>query len=153
VLEHVLGQDATMPPHRGVFLTETRRMHPDICTFISEEIYEGRLTSHPSCAGQTTDVGTGLRWLRAHHAGRVTESEEEAEIVAAEIARLLGATWTNQKGAQALISVHDVIVVAPTTTRSPCCAPVWTPTRRLAGWLWGRSTNSRGGRQRSSSSA
>lgn len=28
VLEHVLGEEATMPPHRGVFLTETRRMHP-----------------------------------------------------------------------------------------------------------------------------
>lgn len=113
VLEHVLREDATMPPHRGVFLTETRRMHPEVCTFISEEIYEGRLTSHPSCADQTTDVGTGLRWLRAHHAGRVTESEEEAEIVTAEIARVLGATWTNQKSAQAPLGAHDVMVVAP----------------------------------------
>ncbi|MEI6375367.1 MAG: TM0106 family RecB-like putative nuclease [Actinomycetes bacterium] len=50
VLEHVLGEDATMPPERGFFLSETRRMHPDICTFISDVIYEGRLSSHPSCA-------------------------------------------------------------------------------------------------------
>ncbi len=113
VLEHVLGEDATMPADRGVFLTETRRMHPDVCTFISDEIYEGRLTSHLSCAGQTTELGTGLRWLRAHHAGRVTESEEEAEIVAAEIARLLGGTWTNQTGEHAPLGVDDVLVVAP----------------------------------------
>ncbi len=42
VLEHVLGDDVTMPEDRGVFLTETRRMHPDVCSFISDEIYEGR---------------------------------------------------------------------------------------------------------------
>ena len=113
MLEHVLGDDATMPPDRGVFLAETRRMHPDVCTFISDEIYEGRLSSHPSCAGQTTELGTGLRWLRAHHAGRVTESEEEAEIVAGEIDRLLGTTWTNQYGEQGPLTVADVLVVAP----------------------------------------
>ena len=69
VLEHVLGDDVTMPDDRGVFLTETRRMHPDVCRFISDEIYEGRLHSHPSCASQTTVAGTGLRWLRADTPG------------------------------------------------------------------------------------
>ncbi len=113
VLEHVLGDDVTMPPDRGVFLAETRRMHPAVCTFISDEIYEGRLSSHPSCARQTTQVGTGLRWLRADHAGRVTESEEEADIVASEIGRLLGTTWTNQHGEQRPLTVTDVLVVAP----------------------------------------
>ena len=113
VLEHVLGDDATIPPHRGVFLAETRRMHPDVCTFISDEIYEGRLTSHPSCARQTTELGTGLRWLRAHHAGRVTESEEEAEIVVGEIDRLLGTPWTNQYGEQRPLTASDILVVAP----------------------------------------
>ncbi len=113
VLEHVLGDDATLPPDRGVFLAVTRRMHPDVCTFISDEIYEGRLISHPSCARQTTAFGTGLRWLRAHHAGRVTESEEEAEIVAGEIGRLLGITWTNQNGEEGPLTAADVLVVAP----------------------------------------
>ena len=45
-LEHVLGDDATMPPDRGVFLDVTRRMHPDVCAFISTQIYDGRLQSH-----------------------------------------------------------------------------------------------------------
>jgi uncharacterized protein len=113
VLEHVLGEDATIPAERGVFLTETRRMHPDVCSFISEEIYEGRLTSHPSCARQATEFGTGLRWLPAEHAGRVTESVEEAEIVAAQIERLLGTMWTDQRGKRAPLGVGDVLVVAP----------------------------------------
>ncbi len=39
-LEHLLGDDTTMPSDRGVFITETRRMHPDVCRFISDNVYE-----------------------------------------------------------------------------------------------------------------
>ena len=113
VLEHALGDDVTMPRDRGVFLTETRRMHPDICKFISHEFYEVRLTSHASCAQQTTDLGTGLRWIRAHHEDRTTDSPEEAEIVATEIARLIGTPWTNHHGATKPLTVNDFMVVAP----------------------------------------
>lgn len=113
VLEHVLGEHATMPSERGVFLAETRRMHPDVCSFISDEIYEGRLTSHASCAGQTTALGTGLRWLRAEHVGRSTDSPEEAELVHDEISRLIGTPWTDQHGHTAALTVRDVLVVAP----------------------------------------
>ena len=40
VLEHLLGDAATIPPDRGLFLEHTRRMHPDVCRFISEVVYE-----------------------------------------------------------------------------------------------------------------
>src|SRR5213076_1646896 len=43
VLEHLLGAHPTIPPDLGVFLSRTRRMHPDVCRFISEVVYEGRL--------------------------------------------------------------------------------------------------------------
>ena len=42
-LEHLLGGVATVPPERGVFLSKTRRMHPDLCRFISNAFYDGRL--------------------------------------------------------------------------------------------------------------
>jgi uncharacterized protein len=113
VLEHVLGEHVTMPADRGVFLTETRRMHPDICSFISDEIYEGRLSSHRSCEQQTTVLGTGLRWLQAHHEGNSTQSSQEADIVAAEIGRLIGTAWTNQKGQEKPLTADDFMVVAP----------------------------------------
>ena len=113
VLQHVLGDDVTMPPDRGVFLTETRRMHPDVCRFISEEIYEGRLVSHPDCVRQTTEFGTGLRWLRADHDGCTTESPEEAALVAGQIGRLLGTTWVNKHGVACPLEVGDFMVVAP----------------------------------------
>ncbi len=113
VLEHVLGEHATIPKDEGVFIAETRRMHPSICKFISNQIYEGRLTSHESCALQTTEFGTGLRWLEVRHAGRSTESEEEAEIVATQIAAMIGTPWTNQHGVSAPLGSEDFMVVAP----------------------------------------
>ncbi len=112
-LQHLLGNATTMPPDRGVFLTETRRMHPDVCAFISDHIYEGRLSSHDSCAVQDTESGTGLRWLRAEHNGRSTHAAEEAELVHAEIRRLLGTKWVNQHGQTSPLTVRDFLVVAP----------------------------------------
>lgn len=112
-LEHVLGEHVTMPTDYGVFLTETRRMHPDVCSFISEEIYEGRLRSHPSCDQQMTVLGTGLRWLQAHHGQNSTRSSEEADIAAAQIEELIGTPWTNQCGETRPLTADDFMVVAP----------------------------------------
>ncbi len=113
VLEHLLGEDRTMPADRGVFLSETRRMHPDVCSFISETIYEGRLTSYADCERQATGLGTGVRWLRAEHDGCTTSSLVEAELVAEEVERLVGTTWTDGSGRIAPITPSDVMVVAP----------------------------------------
>src|SRR5262249_22571223 len=45
VLQHLLGEHATIPDDRGLFLQHTWRMHPDVCRFVSEVVYEGRLES------------------------------------------------------------------------------------------------------------
>jgi len=113
VLEHVAGEEALLPPERGVFLTHTRRMHPDVCRFISEQIYDGRLYSIPDCERQTTVEGTGLRWLRVDHEGNRTSSIEEADAIAAELARLMGTPWTNHKGETLPLGPDDFMVVAP----------------------------------------
>jgi superfamily I DNA and/or RNA helicase len=112
-LEHILGEDLTLHDNRGVFISQTWRMHPDVCGFISEEIYEGRLTSHPDCTRQTTAAGTGLRWFRADHHGNSTASAEEAELIADELCRLIGTTWTNKDGEQHTLKNCDFMVVAP----------------------------------------
>ena len=113
VLEHVLGGHPTIADTQGVFIAETRRMHPDVCQFLSNQIYEGRLTSHESCARQSTAFGTGLRWLEARHSGRSTESEEEAELVVAQIGTMLNTPWVNQEGESSVITARDFMVVAP----------------------------------------
>jgi uncharacterized protein len=113
VLEHILGTQATLPKDQGVFISETRRMHPDVCRFISNQIYEGRLSSHESCALQDTEFGTGLRWLEADHTERSTESPEEVAIVVAQVNAMIGSPWVNQHGQSAPLRAEDFMVVAP----------------------------------------
>ncbi|HWD94916.1 MAG TPA: TM0106 family RecB-like putative nuclease [Acidimicrobiales bacterium] len=113
ILQHVLGEHLTVPDTQGVFLAETWRLHPDVCRFISQQIYEGRLTSQESCRQQSTEFGTGLRWLEAHHRRRSTDSPEEAEVVAAQIAEMVGTKWVDQNGEVRALHARDFMVVAP----------------------------------------
>jgi uncharacterized protein len=102
-----------MPADRGVFLDESWRMHPDVCDFISELIYEGRLDSHASCKRQHTLEGTGLRWIASHHSGNTTSSPEEADLIIAEIQRLMGTDWTDQEGKVKSLRQKDFVIVTP----------------------------------------
>src|SRR6266536_3001632 len=101
VLSHLLGDADTIPPDRGVFLERTFRLHPDVCGYISEEFYEGRLRPDTVTSTRTTPFGTGLRYLDVPHEGNRQESREEVAAVQAEVARLLAA------------GMRDVMVVAP----------------------------------------
>jgi uncharacterized protein len=103
VLQHLLGEHATIPPDRGLFLERTYRLHPDVCSYISEEFYEGRLAPDPGCALRTTPLGTGLRFLPVEHTGNRQESHEEAGRVREEVERLRAAG----------VALADVMVVAP----------------------------------------
>ena len=88
-------------------------MHPDVCQFISDRMYEGRLTSHPDCAAQSTDLGTGLRWVKVDHTGCSTESMEEAVAIADQVTALLGTTWTDKNRKRHPVDVNDIMIVAP----------------------------------------
>jgi len=113
VLEHLLGDHLTVPPDLGIFLDRTRRMHPDVCRFVSEIVYDNRLVGLPSLAAQKTAFGTGLRFLPVEHAGNVAAAPEEAERVAREIRVMLGGSWTNRDGETRPLTETDFMVVAP----------------------------------------
>ncbi|MGV1004858.1 MAG: TM0106 family RecB-like putative nuclease [Candidatus Nanopelagicales bacterium] len=113
VLDHILDGEETIPPNRGVFLSETRRMHGDICGFISQQIYEGRLEPHKDCDRQTTAAGTGLRWLKAEHHGNITSSSEEGDLILDAVRSLLGTDWTDNTGQTQPLTVDDFVVVTP----------------------------------------
>jgi uncharacterized protein len=119
-LGHLLNKRATIANDQGIFLTQTRRLHPDVCKFTSELFYEGRLIPRPENAKQrlnTSDPigGTGLRFIAVDHSGNQNESPEEVEKVAAAVHTLLksGATWTNKQGETHALTLEDVLVVAP----------------------------------------
>jgi len=112
VLEHLLAEAGTIPEDRGIFLTQTRRMHPEVCRYVSEAFYEGRLDAIPECARRSTSLGVGIRWLPVEHNGDRVESAQEADAIAAEIRRVVTGTFTDAKGTRPL-RPSDVMVVAP----------------------------------------
>jgi len=120
VLEHVLDGEQTIPPGRGILLTETWRMHPDVCAFVSERSYDGRLHARDACAErritapQGALTSSGLRAIPVEHTGRSQASPEEAAAIAGACADLLaGATVTDDKGHTRALVEPDILIVAP----------------------------------------
>ena len=128
-LAHLIGANSTIEPGRGVFLSTTRRLHPNVNEYVSEAFYAGRLTSHPDtlrtiapAATETETVGAmaaglltggGVRWLPIEHAGNSARSTEEAEQVAAAVEALVGRRQLQPGGRSRVIELNDVIVVTP----------------------------------------
>ena len=117
VLEHLLGDDHTVPPERGVFLDISYRMHPDICGFISRSVYDDRLRSAPATANNRVTSGglsgAGLRYLPVEHRNNSRESAEEAGRIADEIDKLLrGRVVVGTKPERGLTQ-DDILVVTP----------------------------------------
>jgi predicted RecB family nuclease len=103
VLTWLIGDAETIPPDRGLFLERTFRLHPDVCAYISDEFYEGRLQADPVTAGRTTPLGTGLRYVAVEHEANRQESAEEVEAVRGIIGELLAAG----------VAAREVMVVSP----------------------------------------
>lgn len=103
VLEHLLGEHATIPPDAGLFLEETYRLHPNLAAYISREFYEGRLRAAPVTAKRSTPLGTGLRFCPVEHEGCRQESPAEADRVAREVENMRAAG----------IGEQEIIVLAP----------------------------------------
>jgi predicted RecB family nuclease len=117
-LDHLLDGHDTIPEHRGVFLPATRRMHPQICRFISDAFYDGRLTSHPDTERQRVDGAgalhpTGTHIVTVDHSGNRTASPEEVRAVEALVEQLDGARWTEPGGVPRPLTSSDILVVAP----------------------------------------
>jgi uncharacterized protein len=121
-LEYLLGDKATVPPDRGIFLAVTRRMHPDVCRFISEAVYEGRLDPEPSNASRKLILSasahvalreSGIRFVPVVHEDCGQKSEVEGERVREIYASLLQQRWVDRDGLQRPVGVADILVVSP----------------------------------------
>jgi predicted RecB family nuclease len=119
-LAHLLGTDATMPPHLGLFLDRTWRLHPDLCAFTSDLFYDGRLHPQPGTDAQNVDDagplgGSGVRWLPVRHAANTNDSPEEAGSVARIVGDLLAAhaEWVHAVDGRRAMTLADVLVITP----------------------------------------
>jgi predicted RecB family nuclease len=119
-LDHILGPHATVPPDRGLFLAETWRLHPLICSFNSELFYDGRLHPRPGLERQTIKSkgklsGAGLRYLSVAHVGNQSSSREEADAIRDLVTDILssGTTWVNREGVEAPVGLDEILLIAP----------------------------------------
>ena len=119
-LAHLLDGRQTIEEDRGLFLEETRRLHPDVCEFTSEVFYQDKLSPHQGMEQQRVISdgpvsGTGLRLLSVTHEGNRNSSSEEADRVAELYRRLTdgGSAWVDDKGETRPITNDDVLIIAP----------------------------------------
>ena len=121
-LGYFLDGKATVPPDQGIFLDTSYRMHPKICNFISQSVYEGRLRYHPETNQHQLKLNgkgilnqeTGLFYIPVEHEGNSQSSPEEIEVIEQLVEQLTGLTYNNGRGThQGVISSNDILIVAP----------------------------------------
>ncbi len=122
ILEYLLEGKPTISPKKGVFLSETYRMHPDICRLISNQVYDSRLRSADvtnrhivKVPREILPIQHGIHFVPVTHEGNTQGSEEEV-IVIKDLARKLINTpyWSIDRGGEKrLIGWSDLLFVAP----------------------------------------
>ena len=128
-LEYLLHGQATVPADRGIFLARSRRMHPDVCRFVSDAIYDGRLESIPetarhrvlrSAATEIVPAETGVVWVPVTHDGCTQSSDEECDAIVAIVGELLGRRVVGQEGVERAMTPEDLLIVAPFNLQVRC---------------------------------
>jgi len=121
-MDYCMQEHPTVPPERGILLDISWRMHPDVCGFISDAVYEGRLQAEASTTAQRLVLNaglhpalkpTGISTVDLDHQGCTQSSEDEATIIGALIEQLLGQSWVDGAGDKATITLNDIVVVSP----------------------------------------
>ena len=104
----------TLPAERGYFLDLSHRMHPAVCAAVSRLSYDGRLHSveQVTAARRLEGYQPGVSVRLVDHDGNSTECPDEADVIVAEIRRMLGTPWTDEDGTRPLRD-DDVLVVTP----------------------------------------
>jgi predicted RecB family nuclease len=124
-LEHILadpeqGELKTMPPNLGLFIQETKRLHPKICDFISKIFYEERLharefTRERIVKGHPWVKGAGLWFVPVEHEGSRNSSAEEIDVIARIVKGLQrrGVKWFRGTQRSRQMTKEDILIVAP----------------------------------------
>ncbi len=122
-LDYYLGDHVTIPADVGIFLARTWRMHPDLCTLVSDAIYEGRLLPAPPTRervvrvpadAQLVSKEAGLLFVPVEHEGNVQASREEVATIESVVAELIGREITAANGGPSReLTLADILFVAP----------------------------------------
>lgn len=121
VLDYLLQGRHTIPPTEGILLETTYRMHPKVCRFISEAVYDDRIKSADKLDIQTLLRNGGLSavpsagitcWL-VDHDGSVQRSDEEAAAVKRIYDALLRTRYRDKEGCEHPFCPDNILVVSP----------------------------------------
>jgi uncharacterized protein len=121
-LDYLLNGMATIPAERGIFLGTTWRMHPDVCGFISDAVYDGRLAPELHNEKQRLLLGkdahpalmsAGIRYVPIEHDACSQKSQEEAELIVELVGSLLKQRYRDKSEREHPMSLNNILVVAP----------------------------------------
>ena len=121
-LDYLLGDMATIPAERGIFLETTWRMHPDVCRFISDAVYDSRLEPEPRNERQVLQLTasahplfkpSGIVFAQVEHVGCSQKSAEEAELIRSLYENALTQRFTDKDGVEHAVTMDNILVVAP----------------------------------------
>lgn len=123
VLDYLLGDRATIADDMGIFLPRSWRMHPEVCSFISDAVYEGRLQPEAHTAKRRillpesdalAPAEAGVLFVPVEHEGNAQASDEEVAVIAELVAELLTRQHTNINGKKVgKLQIEDLLIVAP----------------------------------------
>jgi uncharacterized protein len=121
--EFLLENQDTISPDKGIFIDKSRRLHPNICNFISENFYDGRLKNHDFTEKRKIIFSkkesllpeTGIVMIDAKHKEICRQkSIEEGKLIKNFYDRIIGSTFIDpEANIKKKMDVKDILTVAP----------------------------------------
>lgn len=121
-MDYLLDGVATIAPNRGIFLETTWRMHPEVCSFISDAVYDSRLEPQANNVKRVLVLRddalplfkpAGIVFAPIDHSGCSQQSQEEALLIRQLYEDLLRQRYTANDGSVRPMTAENILVVAP----------------------------------------
>lgn len=130
ILDYLLHETPTIPEDMGIFLDVTWRMHSEVNRFVSEYIYEGKLTSHPRNDTRYLAIPddfrklhpesplkkrAGIVFVPVNHSGNTQGSDEEVKMIQELANSLIGMPYHTGENVDSPrpLTTRDMMFVAP----------------------------------------
>ncbi len=120
VLDYLLQGKDTVEDNRGVFLSRTYRMHPNINSFISENFYENKLLTNPENKIRKIEFpknffinNEGIHTILMDHEDCTQTSEQEFKKIDEIIKKLIGKKFTDSDKKERPLKIEDFLIVSP----------------------------------------
>ena len=126
VPEYLLENQDTISSDKGIFIDKTRRLHPKICNFISDNFYDSRLINFPFTKKRKINFSknekllpdTGIVFIDAKHKEICRQkSVEEGKTIKNLYEKIVGTSFTgvdeDENTIDRPLDIQDILVVAP----------------------------------------